>query len=158
MLEQIHMTPGQWSYPHQECDILQNRASVILLHFLKVLPSRGEAQKSRFVYYLVSLFSFSLSNPVGKSVNPLGPIGSCGAWGLLHLLTQLWTQGSVAPFQGWPAGPKWRSTATGVTWSTQSVTTNLCPPSSPCRWDTSGRCLLFTVWFCKCFFFLNCWM
>lgn len=116
---------------------------------LEGFTSERRSTKEPFVFYLVSLFS--LSHPVGKSVNQLGPIGSCGAWGLLHLLTQLWTQGSVAPFQGWPAGPKWRSITTGVTWSTQSVTTNLCPPSSPCRWDTPGRCLLFTVWFCKWF-------
>lgn len=74
---------------------------------------------------------------MGKSVNRLGPTGSCGAWGPPHLPTLPWTQGSAAPLQGWPAGPKWHNTATGVTWSTQPVTTNLCPPSSPCRWDTS---------------------
>lgn len=69
MLEQIHMTPGQWSYPHQESDVVQNQASVILLLFLKVLPSRGEAQKSHFVYYLVSVFSLSFSSS-GKKRKP----------------------------------------------------------------------------------------
>lgn len=84
------------------------------------------------------LHSLSDPLPVERSVNQLGRTGSCGAWEPLRLPTQLWALGSVALFRGWPAGPKWRSTTTKVTWNILSVTTNLSPPSLPCRWDTSG--------------------
>lgn len=98
---------------------------------------------SSFFFSSLSSPSLSLSlvpRPVGRSVNQLGPTGSCGAWEPPHLPTRLWAQGSVAPFQGWPAGPKWHSTTTEVTWNSLSVTTNQSPPSLPCRWDTS-HCL-----------------
>lgn len=80
--------------------------------------------------------SLSSNISVERSVNQLGRIEFFGAWEPLHLPVLLSTQGSVAPFQGWPVGPKWHSTATEVTWNTSSVTTNQSPPSLPCRWDT----------------------
>lgn len=121
---------GNWCSTEPSC---RNSAPFLW----RFLPARGEAWKRLFVPFLFSLLCFSVPCAVGKSVSRLGPTGSCGAWGPLHLLTQLWTQGSVAPLQGSLAGPKWHSTATGVTWSSQAVTTNLCPPSSPCRFDSS---------------------
>lgn len=92
-------------------------------------PSPGYVIKH--VYF--NSISLSVFHPAGRSVNQLGPTGFCGAWELRPGL--LSTQGSVGPCWVWPAGPKWPSTTTEATWSTQSVTTNLCPPSSPCRWD-----------------------
>lgn len=115
------------------------------LFFERSSLARGRAWKSSFfppctdfkqnvIFFLLLHLCLSVPHPVARSVNQLGPTGSCGAWEPPHLLAQ----GSVAPFQGWPAGPKWHSTATEVTWSILSVTTNQCPPSLPYRWDTSG--------------------
>lgn len=119
----------------------------------KVLSSHGAggACESLFSWFLTGdFFSLCLSlpvpYPVRRSVSQLGQTGSCGALEPQHLPTQPWAQGSVAPFQGWPAGPKWRSTTTEVTWNTPSVTTNQSPPSSPCRWDTSASTVKMTVY------------
>lgn len=80
---------------------------------------------------------------VGRSVNQPGPTGSCGACEPRPPPpVQSPVAGSAAPSQAWPAGPKWRSTTTGATWSTQSATINLSPPSSPCRSDLEPEVLL----------------
>lgn len=121
---------GNWCATETSC---RNSAPFLW----RFLPAGWKARKRLFVHSLFSRLCFSVLRAAGKSVNRLGPTGSCGAWGPPRLPTLPWTQGSAAPLQGWPAGPKWHNTATGVTWSTQPVTTNLCPPSSPCRWDTS---------------------
>lgn len=119
----------------------------------RFLPAREKHEKVFLSTFASPSHVFSVPRAVGKSVNRLGLTGSCGAWGPLHLPTQLWTQGSVAPLQGWRVGPKSHSTATGVTWSTQPVTTNLYPPSSPCRWDTSQVVFL---WYEFCEWYKNC--
>lgn len=123
----------------------------------KVLSSRGAGGRhvGSFSFLLILIksfvfFSLCLSlpvpRPVRRSVSQLGPTGSCGASEPQHLPMQPWAQGSVAPFQGWPAGPKWHSTTTEVTWNTPSVTTNRSPPSSPCRWDTTGSTVKKSVY------------
>lgn len=101
-----------------------------------------------FLYFLANEFClifliWCFGAPVGKSVNQPGLTGSSGV-SEPRLLPPAQTPvlGSAAPFQAWPVGPKWHSTITEATWSIQSATINLSPPSLPCRWDLDPEVVL----------------
>lgn len=133
-----------------------NITVILITHFWeKVLLSLGETQLKCLFFNPPFSHSLCVFDPVGRSVNRLGPTGSSGVLELPRLPTWLRVLGSVAPFQGWPAGLKWRSTITEVTWSILSVTTNPCPLSSPCRWDTPEHIRKMTqglLLYCTCSF------
>lgn len=122
--------------------LLQTEKWFLFQHYLYlffVFPCSG------FLFHLPPFACFCA--PVVRSVNQPGLTGSCGV-SEPRLLppppppAQSPVPGSAAPFQVWPVGPKWHSTITEATWSIQSATINLSPPSSPCRWDMDPEVVL----------------